>query len=66
MYDARRAAGFSRERVAAMLKPPVSTRTIERWEDANEIKRNRLVRLRQLAKLYDVDVSTLADNGGRE
>ena len=58
---ARERAGYSRERVAAMLDPPVSSKTVERWE-----KTPRLVtrwRLRQFAALYEVKITSL--NGTR-
>jgi ribosome-binding protein aMBF1 (putative translation factor) len=64
LYDARKASGMSRERVAASLKPPVSTKTIERWEGTNAIARNRRQRLNQLAKLYGVDVADLTNGEG--
>lgn len=49
--------GLPRERVASRLDPPISSKTLERWESGEtEIK---LWRLQQLAALYDVAVDEL-------
>jgi ribosome-binding protein aMBF1 (putative translation factor) len=54
---AREAAGFSRERVAAKLEPPISSKTLERWEKLKTpVPRWQM---RQLAALYEVDISSL-------
>lgn len=59
LKDAREAAGLSRERVAGMLVPPISAKTLQRWEDKNEIPRDARLRYRQLAHIYEVDVRVL-------
>jgi DNA-binding transcriptional regulator YiaG len=48
---ARERKGYSREWVAAQLDPPVSSKTIERWEERPEKVKG--YRLEQLADLYD-------------
>ena len=54
---ARDKLGLARERVAGQLDPPISAKTLERWEapGANV----KLWRLQQLAAIYDVDVAEL-------
>jgi len=49
--------GLPRERVASKLEPPISSKTLERWE-AGETK-PKLYRVQQLAAIYGVDVSEL-------
>jgi transcriptional regulator with XRE-family HTH domain len=49
--------GLPRERVAAKLDPPISSKTLERWE-AGETK-PKLYRLQQLAVIYGVDIAEL-------
>lgn len=56
LKEAREARGLSRERVASMLWPPISAKTLQRWEERNEITRDRRVRYRQLAEVYEVDI----------
>lgn len=56
---ARDRAGISRERVAAQLDPPISSKTLERWEKKAG-KTISLGRLEQLAAIYDVPVGDLA------
>lgn len=56
LREARDATGLSRERVAAMLEPPTSSKTIERWEQGGRVKKWRLV---QLAEIYGVPADSL-------
>jgi hypothetical protein len=49
--------GYSRERVAAQLDPPISSKSLERWEKPGA--RVPLWRLKQLAKLYRVALARL-------
>ena len=56
---AREAAKLSRERAARALDPPISMKTLERWEGGANVKR---FRLEQLAKIYGVPVESL-NNG---
>jgi transcriptional regulator with XRE-family HTH domain len=51
---------FSRELVARRLDPPVTARTIDRWERGTS--RPKRYQLLQLATIYGVDVDQL-DNG---
>ena len=60
LKEARKRAGLSRARVAGQLVPPISPRTLQRWEDRNEIARDTRLRYRQLALIYEVDVRALA------
>lgn len=53
---ARDRLGLARERVAAQLDPPISSKTLERWEGGADVKRWRL---KQLAAVYGVDVKEL-------
>jgi DNA-binding XRE family transcriptional regulator len=48
---ARERKGYSREWVAGRLDPPVSSKTIERWEEHPEKVKG--YRIEQLAELYD-------------
>lgn len=55
---ARDKQGLSRERVAAQLDPPISSKTLERWEAPGAgVKRWRL---EQLAILYGCEVAEIA------
>lgn len=58
LRQAREAEGRSREKVAAALDPPVSSKTIERWEKPGANVPGW--RLKQLAALYGVGVKRLA------
>lgn len=57
LRTARDRLGLSRERVAAQLDPPISSKTLERWEkvDANV----PLWRREQLADIYGCDVKAV-------
>ncbi len=55
----REATGLSRERVAAQLDPPISSKTLERMEQG--LAPLKGFRLKQLAALYDVSVDELGD-----
>jgi hypothetical protein len=51
----REELGLAREKVTAQLNPPLSAKTLERWEKNGEIPRrngSRRVYLPQLARLY--------------
>jgi ribosome-binding protein aMBF1 (putative translation factor) len=52
IWEERERLGLSRERVAAQLEPPISAKTLERWE--KRITPAPLWRLQQLARLYGV------------
>lgn len=57
LWGAREAMGLSRERVAPQLDPPVSAKTLERWEKGiTPVPRWRLA---QFARLYRVKVRDL-------
>lgn len=55
LLAARKRAGLGREKVAAQLDPPVSSKTIERWEEPGKvytrIERRRFY-LTQFEELY--------------
>ena len=54
---ARERRGYSREYVSRQLEPPISSKTLERWEQgASPVKPWRLV---QLASVYEVKVAEL-------
>jgi DNA-binding transcriptional regulator YiaG len=53
---ARDRLGLPRERVAPQLDPPISSKTLERWEAGAEVK---LWRLQQLAAIYGVTAEEL-------
>jgi DNA-binding XRE family transcriptional regulator len=57
---ARERLGYSRERTAAQLDPPISSKTLERWEKPGA--RVPLWRLKQLAKIYRVGVARLEES----
>lgn len=59
LRSAREHLGKSRERVAAELDPPVSSKTIERWEKPGA--RVPLWRLKQLARIYRIGVARLTE-----
>lgn len=59
IWRVREAEGLSREKVVRLLDPPVSTKTLERWErGVSPIDRWRL---RQLAAVYRVRLSDLEE-----
>lgn len=57
LWLAREAEGLSRETVVRLLEPPVSTKTLERWE--KQVTPAPRWRVRQLAKLYRTKVAEL-------
>ena len=57
VWAARRLSELSRESVARLLDPPISAKTLERWERC--LSPIPAARLRQLAKLYAVPVEEL-------
>lgn len=61
LWKARAAAELSREHVSRLLDPPISAKTLERWEKGHNPPSKR--RLRQLALIYRVRASDL--NGDR-
>ena len=52
LRETREDAGLTRDQVAALLQPPVSSKTIERWEKGSSPVSHQ--RMRQLALLYRV------------
>lgn len=61
--------GLRPEEVAGRLDPPMSVRTLERWEKQGvPVRRdeNRDSWLEQLAVMYDVDAARLKPNGRGE
>lgn len=51
--------GLSREQVVRLLDPPVSAKTLERWErGVSPVKRPRL---RELAAIYRVRLADIED-----
>jgi transcriptional regulator with XRE-family HTH domain len=59
IWAARTAEGLSREKVVRQLDPPVSVKTLERWERG--ISPAPLWRIRQLAVVYGVSLSELKE-----
>lgn len=57
IWAARKAEGLSREKVVRLLDPPVSVKTLERWERG--ITPVPQYRVRQLAGVYRVRVGDL-------
>ena len=55
---ARENSGLTREQVCGQLKPPISYRTLERWEKAG-VPERRSFWIEQLAELYGVTVESL-------
>lgn len=55
---ARDKRGLSRERVVVQLDPPMSAKTLERWEAGGRVPEWRLD---QLAEIYGVRSSALLD-----
>lgn len=51
--------GLSRERVAAKLDPPISSKTLERMEQGKAPLKG--FRLKQLAAIYEVATADLED-----
>lgn len=60
LRGARENLGYSRERVAAQLDPPIASKTLERWEKPGA--KVPLWRLKQLARLYRVGVARLQES----
>lgn len=59
IYGARATEKLSREKIARLLDPPVSAKTLERWEKrVNPIPKWRL---RQLALIYRASLDELED-----
>lgn len=54
---ARERKGYSREWVASRLDPPITSKTLERWERHPEKVKG--FRLEQLAALYDASADDL-------
>lgn len=59
IWRARHAEGLGREKVVRLLDPPVSSKTLERWE--RRVTPIPNWRVRQLAHIYRVTVTTLRD-----
>lgn len=59
LRQARDRKDLSREKVAVALEPPVSAKTIERWEMPGT--RVKVWRLEQLAAIYQCSVESLVD-----
>ena len=57
IWAARKAEGLSREKVVRVLDPPVSVKTLERWERC--VTPVPTYRVRQLAGVYRMRVSDL-------
>lgn len=58
IWAARKAEGLAREKVVRQLEPPVSAKTLERWERGDTpVPKHRL---RQLAQIYRVRVNEVA------
>ena len=58
-WDARSDYGLSRERVAGLLDPPISTKTLERWEKGESPLPKW--RAKQLAAIYGVTLKSLRE-----
>lgn len=59
LRKARDHKGLPRERVAAQLDPPISSKTLERWESPAYIGKVPLYRMEQLAVIYGQSVRKL-------
>jgi len=59
LWLAREAEGLAREKVAPLLEPPITAKTLERWEKG--ITPVPRWRLRQLAKVYKTKIGALLD-----
>jgi DNA-binding transcriptional regulator YiaG len=59
IWPARLAENLSREKVVRLLDPPVSAKTLERWERG--ITPVPKWRVRQLAAIYRIRLSDLKD-----
>ena len=57
---AREHAELSREAVSRRLDPPISMKTLERWERSPVVVKR--FRLRQLARIYGVPVAELRND----
>lgn len=57
IWDARKAESLSREQVVRLLEPPITTKTLERWERC--ITPAPKWRVRQLAQIYRVKADEL-------
>ncbi len=58
LWLAREDAGLTRSQVAALVQPPVASKTIERWETGETPVSHQ--RMRQLALIYRVSLGRLA------
>lgn len=56
---ARDRLGLSREKVARLLDPPISAKTLERMENGDAPLKG--FRLKQLAAIYEVTVESLTE-----
>jgi hypothetical protein len=61
LWLAREAEGLGRERVAQLLDPPITSKTLERWERGSNVNPIPRWRLRQLAQIYRTKVDVLLD-----
>ena len=66
LRQARDATGLSREQVCRRLDPPVSTKTLERWEDDTLPLIKKRWRLVQLATIYETSPGELLSSNGKE
>lgn len=57
IWEARKRESLSREKVVRLLDPPVTTKTLERWERC--VTPVPKWRVRQLAQVYRVKVNDL-------
>jgi hypothetical protein len=58
LLAARERTGLSRERVVRQMRPPISSKTLERWEKTGIPDRSKWM-LPQLADIYGVPVDSL-------
>lgn len=63
LWLARKRKGFSREHVTRNVHPPMSAKTLERWEKGQSNAPGW--RIEQLAEFYGVDENALT-NGSRD
>lgn len=59
LWRARETEGLSREAVVRQLEPPVTTKTLERWE--KDITPCPRYRLRELARIYRTKLADLQE-----
>lgn len=63
LRKARDARGYSRAQVVRLLEPPITEKTLKRWEDDPAPLIGKRWRVEQLASIYQTTPGALLSNG---